>query len=93
MLLLSAVQYYVPLKIGRTAGSIYLFEITGNWPLEHAKLRFNILWDILDLECNEVSMTLHKVKIELLTSFMMPFKDKFKVRRILKWIHYYIILC
>ena len=47
MLLISDAQYYVPVKLCRTAGSIHLFKITGKLTPKHVKLKGNILWDII----------------------------------------------
>ena len=41
MLFISDVQYYVPLKLCKTAGSIHLFKITGMLTPEYLKLK----WD------------------------------------------------
>ena len=38
MLFISDAQYYIPVKLCRTAGSIYLFKITGKLHPEHIKL-------------------------------------------------------
>ena len=39
MLFISDVQYYVPIKLCKTAGSIHLFKITGSLKSENVKLR------------------------------------------------------
>ena len=39
MLLISYVQYYVPVKLCKTAGSIHLFKITGMLVPENVKLK------------------------------------------------------
>ena len=38
MLFISDDQYYVPVKLCRTVGSIHLFKITGKLTPEHVKL-------------------------------------------------------
>ena len=43
MLFISDAQYYVPLKLCRTSGSIHLFKITGKFIPEYIKLKINIL--------------------------------------------------
>ena len=50
MLLISDVQYYVPVKFYRTVGSIHLFKITGKLTPKHIKLERNILWDVIELD-------------------------------------------
>ena len=67
MLFISDAQYYVPVHLCRTAGSIHLFKITGKLSPEHIKLKRNILWDIVELEWKEVNMTLKGRKINLPT--------------------------
>ena len=52
---------------------------------EYVKLRQNTFKNILELELNEVKMTLNRVKIKVPTTVTVPLTDKFKVRRILKW--------
>ena len=37
-------QYYMPVKLCRTAGSIHLFKITGKLIPEHVNLKLNMLW-------------------------------------------------
>ena len=39
MVFISDAQYYVPVKLCRTAGSIHLFKITGKLIPEHVKLK------------------------------------------------------
>ena len=46
MIFISDVQYYVPIKLCKTIGSIHLFKITGTFKLEHIKLKRNYIWDL-----------------------------------------------
>ena len=85
MLFISDAQYYVQVKLCRTAGSIYLFKITGKLTPEHIKLKGNILWDIIELDWKEVNMTLNGNKINLPASVIILLRDKFKIRCIVKW--------
>ena len=66
------------------AGSIHLFKITGKLTPEHIKLKRNILWDVIELDWKEVSMTLNGNKINLPASVIIPLRDKFKIRCIVK---------
>ena len=43
MILISDVQYYVPIKLCKTAGSIHLFKITGTLKPENIKLNKNYI--------------------------------------------------
>ena len=73
-------QYYVPIKLSGTAGSIHLFKITGALTPENVKLKRNILLDIIELDWKKVSMTLNRNKINLLTLVTVKFRDKLKIR-------------
>ena len=39
MLFISDIQYYVPVKLYKTAGSIHLFKITGKVMMEKVKIK------------------------------------------------------
>ena len=84
MLFISDAQYYVPVKLSRTAGSIHLFKITGKLTPEHVKLKRNILWDVIELDWKEVNMILNGSKINIPASVIRPLRDKFKIRWIVK---------
>ena len=78
---ISDVQYYVPVKLCRTSGSIhFFFKITGTFIPEHVKL----LWDIIEIDWKEVNMTLNGNDISLPSSVIIPLRDKFKIRCIVK---------
>ena len=47
MLFKSDVQYYVPGKLCKTAGSIHLFKITGKIMMDKVKLNKYYIWDVL----------------------------------------------
>ena len=81
---MSDAWYYVPIKLCRTAGSIHLFKITGMLTAENVKLKRNILLDVIELDWKEVNMTLNGNKINLPTSITRRFRDKFKIRHIVK---------
>ena len=85
MLFISDAQYYVSVKLCRTAGSIHLFRITGKSTLGHIKLKRNILWDVIELNWKEVNMTLNWCKINLPASVIILLRGKFKIRDIVKW--------
>ena len=44
MLFISDVQYYVPVKLCKTAGSIHLFKITGKIMTDKVKLNKYYIW-------------------------------------------------
>ena len=84
MLFILDTQYYVLIKLFRTAGSIHLFKITGTLTPENVKLKRNILWDMIEIDWKVVNMTLNGNKIILLKSVTIMFRDKFKIRCIVK---------
>ena len=57
MIFISDVQYYVPIKLCKTTGSIHLFQITGTLNLENIKLNRNYVWDTLEIDWKEVNVT------------------------------------
>ena len=60
MIFISDVQYYVPIKLCKTAGSIHLFKITGMLNSENIKLNTNYIWDAVEIDWKEVCMTFNE---------------------------------
>ena len=56
MIFISDVQNYVPIKLCKTVGSIHLFKIMGTLKAE-IKLIKNYLWDTLEIDWKEVTVT------------------------------------
>ena len=50
MIFISDVQYYVPIKLCKTAGSIHLFRFMGTIKPENIKLNKNYIWDTLEID-------------------------------------------
>ena len=48
MLFISDVQYYVLLRLCKTAGTIHLFKITGRLITDKVKLNKHYMWDVLE---------------------------------------------
>ena len=57
MIFISDVQKYVPIKLCKTAGSIHLFKIMGTLKAKTIKLIKNYLWDTLEIDWKEVTVT------------------------------------
>ena len=87
MLFISDAQYYVPVKLCRTARNIHLLKIAGELTAENIKLKRNILWDVIEIDWKEVNMTLNRNKINLPASVMIPLRHKFKIGCILEFYH------
>ena len=63
MILISDVQYYVPIKLCKTAGSVHQFKITGMLKPENVKLNWNYIWDTSEIDWKEVNLTFSSNKI------------------------------
>ena len=60
MVFISDVQNYIPIKLCKAAGSIHLFKITGMLKAENIKLNKNYVWDTLEIDWKEVTVTFMK---------------------------------
>ena len=65
MLFISDVQYYIPVKLCKTAGSIHLFKITGKIMMDKVKLNKYYIWDILEIDWSKVKVTFNGKVINL----------------------------
>ena len=81
MIFTSDVHYYVPIKLCKTAGSIHLFKIIGTLKPETIKLNQNYIWDTLEIDWKEVSVTFNDNKINLPR---IKLRDKIKIRCLMK---------
>ena len=84
MIFILDVQYYVPIKLCKTTGSIHLFKITGILNSENVKLNRNYIWDTLEIDWNEVNMTFNGNKVNLPKLVTIKLKYKFKIRHMMK---------
>ena len=57
MLFISDVQYYVLVKLCKTAGGIHLFKIMGKLTPDKVKLNKHFIWDILEIDWKEIKET------------------------------------
>ena len=80
MIFISDVQNYVPIKLLKTAGSIHLFKIIGTLKAKNIKLIKNYLWDTLEIDWKEVTVTFNGDKIDLPRAVIIKLQDKIKVR-------------
>ena len=83
MLFISYVQNYVPIKLYKTAGSIHLFKIRGTLKPEDVKLNKDYLWDMMEIDWKEVTVTSNDNKIKLPRIVVVKLCDQIKVRRLL----------
>ena len=84
MIFISDIKSYVPVKLCKTSGSIHLFKLTGSINKENVTLYKNTLWDVMEIDWRPVTVTLSGNVINLPGSVIIPFRDKFKIRWIIK---------
>ena len=84
MIFISDIKSYVPIKLCKTSGSIHLFKLTGSINKENIALHKNTIWDIMEIDWRPVTITLSGNVINLPGSVIIPFRDKFKIRWIIK---------
>ena len=83
MIFISDVQNYAPIKLCKTAGSIHLFKIIGTLKAKNIKLNKNYLWDTLEIDWKEVTVTFNANKIDLPKVVIIKLQEKIKVRRLM----------
>ena len=80
MIFISDVQNYIPIKLCITAGSIHLFKVSGMLKAENVKLNKNYLWDTLEIDWIEVTVTFNDNKSNLPRVVIIKLQEKFKIR-------------
>ena len=83
MIFISDVQNYLPIKLCKATGSNHLFRITGMIKAENIKLNKNYLWNTLEIDWKEVTVTFNDNKINLPKIITIKLLDKIKVRRLI----------
>ena len=79
MLFISDIQYYMPVKLCRTAGSIHLFKLARRLMIDKVRLNKHYIWDILEIDWSEVKVTFNGKGINLPKSIPVKIWDKFKL--------------
>ena len=70
-------------KLCRTAGSIYLFKITGRLTLDKVRLKKHYVWNVLEIDWNEIKVTFNGKVINLPKSITTKLWDTFKARHMM----------
>ena len=83
MIFISDVQNYVPIKLCKTVGSIHLFKIIGTLKAKNIKLNKKYLWDTLEIDWKEVTVTFNGNRVNLPEVVIIKLQDKIKVRRLM----------
>ena len=84
LLFISNTHSYIPIKLCRVARSIHQFRIRGKLTPENVTLKKNWIWDVLEIDWSDVSITLNENKIGLPSSVIIPFKQRYRARRLLR---------
>ena len=84
MIFISDVQNYLPIKLCNTACSIHLFQIMGMLKPENIKLNTNSVWDTLEVDWKEVTVTFNNNRINLPRVVTIKPQDKIKLRCLMK---------
>ena len=84
LLFVSNTHLYIPIKLCRVPGSIHLFRIRGRSNPENVKLKKNWIWDVLEIDWSNISITLNDNEIESPSSVIIPFKERYSTRRLLR---------
>ena len=94
MIFISDVQYYKPIKLCKVAGRIHLFKIIGMLKSENIELNKNYIWDTLETDWKEVSVTFNDNKINLPRVVTIKLQDKIKIRYLMKKepLHFHLML-
>ena len=58
MIFFSDIKSYVPIKLCKTSGSIHLFKLTGSINKENITLHKNMLWYIMEIDWQPITITL-----------------------------------
>ena len=94
-LFIADTESYVHLELNKLARNVHLFKLTGTLLLDNCTLKKNWIWDILEVNWNDVRVTLNDRGINLPMSLVIPIEYKFKVRKLFRKgesLHLYIML-
>ena len=84
MIFISNIKSYVLIKLCKTSGSIHLFKLMGSLQREDVNLQRNKVWDILDINWRKITVMINGNIINLPGLVIIPFRDKFKVRQMIR---------
>ena len=79
----SNIKSYVPIKLCKTSGSIHLFKLMGSIKKEDVTLHRDTIWHILDIDWQNITVTVNGNAINFPGSVIIPFRDKFKIRQMI----------
>ena len=83
-LFIADTQSYVPLDLNRIARNVHLFKLTGALLSDNVTLKKTWIWDILEVNWNDVHVTLNEREINLPMSLVIPIAYKIRTRQLFK---------
>ena len=84
LLLISNTHSYIPIKLCRIATNIHFFRIRGRLNPEHVKIKKYWIWDGLGIDWSDVSKILNDNEIHLPRLVIIPLKERYRARRLLR---------
>ena len=81
LLFISNTYSYVTIKLCRVARNIQLFRIRGRLNPENVKLKKNWIWDVLEIDWSNISITLNDNEIDLRSLVIIPFKERYRAKK------------
>ena len=84
MLFFSDVDHDVQVTLCKTVGSIDLFTFLEHLTPDQITLERTLLWDVIQIDSKEVLLTLNGNMVHLPTSVIIPMRDKFRLRCIMR---------
>ena len=66
----------------QSSWNIHLFQIKERLNPENMKLKKNWIWDVLEIDWSDVSITLNDNEINLPRSVIIPFKERYRARKL-----------
>ena len=85
----------MPLELNKLAGNVHLFKLTGELSLDNVTLKKNWIWDVLEVNWNNICITLNDKEINLSGTLIISRACKLKVRKLFNEkssLHVYIML-
>ena len=94
LLFISNTYLYIPIKLCRVDRSIHLFRLRGRVNPENVKLKKNFVlflfcfvlfcFGVLEVDWSNVSITLNENEVDLPSSVIIPFKERYGARKLLR---------
>ena len=79
-LFLADTESYVPLELNKLAKNVHLFKLTSDLLLDNITLKKNWIWDVLEVNWNDVHITLNDKEVNLPVSLIILLAHKIKTR-------------